>query len=69
MNKVIRAIAVLVCSWSILTGCTTEPEAEVSNRLAILPNHAQTLSFFGDTLFGPAEASEAARSGDPRDRL
>jgi hypothetical protein len=53
MNKAIKAVVVLVCSGSILTGCTNEPEAEVSTRLAILPNHAQTLSLFGDTLFSP----------------
>ncbi len=37
-----------------------QPAATPRNRLAILPNHAQTLSLFGDTLFGPAEASESA---------
>lgn len=64
MNKVIRAFVVLALSGSILTACSTEPEAEaeaeISSRLAILPNHAQTLSFFGDTLFSPPEASESA---------
>lgn len=60
MNKTIRAIAFLACSGAILAACSSEPEGEVSTRLDILPNHAQTLSFFGDTLFSPPEASESA---------
>jgi len=38
-------------------GCAAEKEAV--ELLTILPNHAQTVSFFGDTLFSSATPSEA----------
>ncbi len=57
MKTLTAAVAVLACIGFMSTGCTTEPE--ISNHLAILPNHAQTISLFGDTLFGPSEPSEA----------
>ena len=41
----------------VAVGCTAEEEAV--DLLPILPNHAQTVSFFGDTLFSSATPSEA----------
>lgn len=58
MKKLTMAVAALACAGSILTACATEPE--VTDRLAILPNHGQTVSLLGDTLFGPSEPSESA---------
>jgi tetratricopeptide (TPR) repeat protein len=57
MTEVTKAVLVIACAGLILAGCGGE-EAAV-DLLPILPNHAQTVSFFGDTLFSSAAPSEA----------
>lgn len=63
MKEVTQILTVIFSSCVLLSACVGEPEAseaEAPARLEILSDHAQTLSFFGDTLFSPPEASEAA---------
>jgi tetratricopeptide (TPR) repeat protein len=55
MTRSTSVLPFFLCAF--LTACGGEQTAP--ELLPILPNNAQTLSLFGDTLFGPAEPSEA----------